>query len=79
MGIDFDYEVSEMTPDLQQAEGYLECEKIIVNNVRKHDTRGLDDKVITNYLKNFPLIIKTGSRHHKTKVIVPITGMLKGL
>ena len=36
MGIDFDYEVSEMTPYLQQAEGYLECEKVIVNNVRNH-------------------------------------------
>ena len=40
MGIDFDNEVSEMTPGLQQAGGYLECEKIIVNNVRKHDTPG---------------------------------------
>ena len=28
MGIDFDYEVSEMTPDLQQSEGYLEYEKV---------------------------------------------------
>ena len=58
MGIDFDYEVSEMTPDLQQAEGYLECEKIIVNNVRKHDTRGLDDKVITNYLEKLSTYFK---------------------
>ena len=58
MGIDFDYEVSEMTPHLQKAEGYLECEKIIVNNVRKHDTRGLDDKVITNYLEKLSTYYK---------------------
>ena len=58
MGIDFDYEVSEMTPYLQQAEGYLECEKVIVNNVRKHVIRGLDDKVITNYLAKLSTYFK---------------------
>ena len=58
MGIDFDYEVSEMTPHLQQAEGYLECEKVIVNNVRKHVIRGLDDKVITNYLAKLSTYFK---------------------
>lgn len=49
MGIDFDYEVSETTPDLQKAEGYLECEKVIVNNVKNHVIMGSDDKVITIY------------------------------
>lgn len=29
MKIDPDYEISEMTPDLQQAGGYLECEKVL--------------------------------------------------
>ena len=51
MKIDFDYEVSDMTPDLQLAEGYFECEKVIVNNVRKHLIKGHDDKAITNYLE----------------------------
>ena len=58
MRIDFDYEVSEMTPNLQRAEGYLECEKVIVNNVRKHVIRGLDDKVITNYLAKLSTYFK---------------------
>ena len=43
MKIDFNYEISEMTPDLQQAEGHLECEKVIVNNVRKHIIKPFDD------------------------------------
>ena len=79
MGIDFDYEVSEMTPHLQQAEGYLECEKVIVNNVRNHVIRGFMIKSSPITWKNFPLILKTGLRHHKTQVIVPITDMLKDL
>jgi len=58
MGIDFDYEVSEMTPHLQQAEGYLECEKVIVNNVRNHVIKGFDDKVITNYLEKLSTYYK---------------------
>ena len=58
MGIDFDYEVSEMTPHLQQAEGYLECEKVIVNNVRNHVIKGFDDKVITNYLEKLSTYFK---------------------
>ena len=58
MRIDFDYEISEMTPNLQRAEGYLECEKVIVNNVRKHVIRGLDDKVITNYLAKLSTYFK---------------------
>ena len=79
MRIDFDYEISEMTPNLQRAEGYLECEKVIVNNVRKHVIRGLDDKVINNYLAKLSTYFKTGLRHYNIPVIVPITSMWKDL
>ena len=58
MRIDFDYEVSEMTPDLQEAEGYLECEKVILNNVRNHVVKGFDDKVIINYLEELSIYFR---------------------
>lgn len=74
MKIDFEYEISEMTPDLQLAEGYLECEKVIVNNLRKHIIKGFDDKTIVNYLEKLSAYFKDRIRHHKTPVIVLITG-----
>ena len=58
MKIDFDNEISEMTPDLQQAGGYLECEKVIVNNVRKYIIKGFDDKTIVNYLEKLSAYFK---------------------
>jgi hypothetical protein len=58
MKIDPDYEISEMTPDLQQAGGYLECEKVIVNNVRKQIIKGFDDKTIVNYLEKLSAYFK---------------------
>ena len=50
MPIDLEYEISEMTPDLQMAEGYLECEQIIINNIRKHVKKGLEDNSIIEFL-----------------------------
>ena len=58
MKIDFEYEISEMSPDLQLTEGYLECEKVIVNNLRKHIIKGFDDKTIVNYLEKLSAYFK---------------------
>jgi hypothetical protein len=51
MTIDLAYEISEMTPDLRMAEGYLACEKIIIQNVRKQLTRGCSDELILKFLQ----------------------------
>jgi hypothetical protein len=51
MKIDLDNEINEILQHLQMAEGYLACEKIIVDNIRKHISRGIDDKSITGYLE----------------------------
>lgn len=51
MKIDFEYEIREMTPTLKLAKGYLECERVIINNIRKHIRNGFDDASISEFLK----------------------------
>lgn len=48
--IDFNTEILEITNDLKKDEGYLDCEKVIIHNLRKQLERGYDDKSILNYL-----------------------------
>ena len=51
MAIDFDYEINEMSPGLKVAEGYLECEQIIIHNIRKHLKKNIGDTSILIFLK----------------------------
>ena len=51
MTINFDIETSEITSKLKQVEGYLDCEKIIVQNIRKQLQNGNNDENIILYLK----------------------------
>ena len=48
--IDFNTEILEIINDLKKVEGYLDCEKAIIHNLRKQLERGYDDKSILNYL-----------------------------
>jgi hypothetical protein len=50
MAIDFDFETSEITSKLKQVEGYLDCEKIIVHNIKKQLEYGNNDENIVLYL-----------------------------
>jgi len=51
MSIDFDPEIIEITNKLKQVEGYLDCEKIIIHNIKKRLDNGFDDEKIIVYLK----------------------------
>jgi hypothetical protein len=50
MKIDFEYEMNAIEPQLKSAKGYLDCEKIIVNNIRKHSIKEFDDDSIAEFL-----------------------------
>lgn len=51
MSFDFDRETIEIDHKLKRAEGYLDCEKIIIHNIKKQLDNGLDDEKIIVYLK----------------------------
>ncbi len=36
MKIDFEYEASELTGELKSADGYLECEAMVLANIKKY-------------------------------------------
>ena len=47
MAIDFDSETIEITNKLKQVEGYLDCEKIIVHNIKNRLTMALMMKILS--------------------------------
>ncbi|AXY73871.1 hypothetical protein D3H65_07700 [Paraflavitalea soli] len=49
--MDMDHEISTVTESLRYVSGYLDCEKIIIRNIRKHLENGIDESNIENYLK----------------------------
>lgn len=49
--MDMDHEISLVKESLEQVSGYLDCEKIIIRNIRKHLENGMDELSIENYLK----------------------------
>lgn len=51
MKIDFEIEISTLTPELKGADGYLNCEHVIVTNIKKHVRKGVAIPVIETYLK----------------------------
>ena len=51
MSIDFDVEIIEITSKLKQEKGYLDCDRIIIQNIKKQLTEGFDDEKILIYLK----------------------------
>lgn len=50
MKIDFENEIGRITPDLISADSYLECERVIIANIRKHIQDGQPDPVIEDFL-----------------------------
>lgn len=51
MKLDFDYEVSELTGELKEAEGYLDCEAIISANIKKQVDKNISTIFIEGYIK----------------------------
>lgn len=51
MIIDFEHEKEEVFSRLKGAADYLDCEKVIIYNIRKQLVNGFSDSVIESYLK----------------------------
>jgi len=51
MPVNFETELPELSMNLKKAEGYLACEKIIIENIKKHADNGCDDVNIKKYLE----------------------------
>ena len=51
MSIDFGAEADEITGKLKQAQGYLDCEKVVVSHIKKQLENGNTQESITLYLK----------------------------
>ena len=52
MTIDFNTEMKEVVDQLRHVEGYLDCEKIIIQNIKNQFARGNTDENVIVYLKN---------------------------
>ena len=50
--INFEFEVKEFIVALKQANGYLDCENIVIHNIKKHVSNGITATNIESYLKN---------------------------
>lgn len=57
MSIDFDVETIEIANKLKLVEGYLDCEKIIIHNIKKQLDKGFDDEKIIVYLKKLSVFL----------------------
>ena len=51
MPIDFDVEIEEIVGRLRHVEGYLDCEKIIIHNIKKQLIKGKNDETIVAFLQ----------------------------
>lgn len=51
MKIDFNYEVRELTEDLKSADGYLDCETIMLANIKRQLHNKIAVHTIESYLK----------------------------
>jgi len=55
MKIDFEYEVSQLTGELKPADGYLDCEAIVLANIKKQVATGIATPVVETYLKKLQI------------------------
>lgn len=51
MSINIDKELNELIANLKPAEGYLDCEKVIIINIKKHLANKVAVPVLEDYLK----------------------------
>ena len=50
--MDLDIEKEQLTEALKHVSGYVDCEKIIIRQIRKLVTQGLADAAVESYLKD---------------------------
>lgn len=69
MKLIFDDEVNELNGELKLADGYLECEAIILANIKKHVDKNIPTVFIEGYLKRLHKyfedkeVINRGNKH----------------
>jgi flagellin-specific chaperone FliS len=51
MSINFEKEVSKIIQTIEEADGYLDCEKIIIKNIREQLANAATGEAIEDYLK----------------------------
>jgi hypothetical protein len=51
VAIDVDLEIIEIIRKLEQEKGYLDCNRIVIQNIKKQLNEGFDDEKIIMYLK----------------------------
>jgi len=49
MIINFEFEIKEIIAGIKQADGYLDCENIIIHNIKKHVSNVIAVTNIENY------------------------------
>ncbi len=49
MKTDVAQEAAAMEPEITKAEDYLSCEKVLINNIKKHLLEGMDDAALQAY------------------------------
>ena len=67
MSIDFDTEITAIDSQLQQVKGYLDCEKTILQSIKRQEDKGFGDEAIAAYLTKlstwFHKKMKMGNGH----------------
>lgn len=56
--IDIDTEINEIVAHLQPLEGYLDCEKAVIQNIKKHLDKGYDDEIIAACLEKISFALR---------------------
>ena len=51
MIINFEFEIKEIIADIKQADGYLDCENIIIHNIKNNVSNGIAVTNIESYFK----------------------------
>lgn len=68
MPINFDHEINEITENLKKVEGYLECEKIIIHNLKKLLDQGFDEESIKYYLTQLSKYLENRIEHEQNNI-----------
>jgi len=50
LSIELDNDLYEITQEIKHTDGFLDCEKIIIKNIREQFENGMNEKHVENYL-----------------------------
>lgn len=74
--IDIDTEINEIVAHLQPLEGYLDCEKAVIQNIKKHLDKGYDDEIIAACLEKISFALRERWNQVRIVQILSIAGTL---